>query len=110
MQHILLRTNTNCRQTVAFTDYALVRADKWGSKMRTDARAGFDPVALKQLYGAFDTAWDNIKDSTDEADRDSVREVVGKAIFGLARHGYSNTTRLAHYGAYCGQLYNDLRI
>jgi hypothetical protein len=87
-----------------------MRGEKRGFNMRTDSRAGFDPVALKRLYGAFDTAWDNIKDSTNEADRDSVRNVVSKAIFGLARHGFSDTTRLAHYGAYCGRLYNDLRI
>jgi hypothetical protein len=77
--------------------------------MRTDIRAGFDPAALKQLYGAFDTAWDAIKDSTSEADRDSVRDVAGKAIFGLARCGYSNPHHLATYGAYRGKVFLDLR-
>ena len=77
--------------------------------MRTDARAGFSPAALKQLYGAFDNAWDTIKDSTSEADQDTVRDVVGQAIFGLARHGYKNTDHLATYGAYRGKLFIDLR-
>jgi hypothetical protein len=44
--------------------------------MRTDTRAGFDPAALKRLYGAFDAAWDNLKDSTNPADQDRVREVT----------------------------------
>jgi hypothetical protein len=77
--------------------------------MRTDTRAGFDPAALKQLYGAFDAAWDSIRDSTSEADRESVRDVVSKAIFGLARHGYRNADHLATYGAYRGRLFIDLR-
>ena len=77
--------------------------------MRTQTRAGFDPAPLKQLYGAFDTAWDNIKDSTSEADRDSVRDVVGKAIIGLARCGYKNADHLATYGAYRGKAFLDLR-
>lgn len=82
---------------------------KWGLSMRTDTRAGFDPAALKQLYVAFDTAWDSIRDSTSEADRESVRNAVGKAIFGLARHGYRNAEHLATYGAYRGRLFIDLR-
>jgi len=77
--------------------------------MRIDGRAGFDPAALKQLYGAFDTAWDSIKDSTNDADRDTVRDVVSKAIFGLARHGFKNADHLATYGAYRGKLFIDLR-
>jgi hypothetical protein len=77
--------------------------------MRTNIRAGFDPAALKQLYGAFDAAWDSIKDSISETDRDSVRDVVGKAIFGLARCGYNNTDHLATYGAYRGKVFIDLR-
>lgn len=36
-----------------------------------------------------DTAWGSIEDSTNEVDRDSVRDVVGKAIVGLARYGYT---------------------
>ena len=77
--------------------------------MRSDARAGFDPAALKQLYGAFDTAWDSIKDSTNAADRDGVREVIGKSIFGLARHGYSNRDHLAILAAYRAKVFIDLR-
>jgi hypothetical protein len=76
--------------------------------MRTE-RAGFDPAAMKMLYGAFDAAWDSIKDSTSEADRDSVREVVGKAIFGLARHGYRNVDHLAALAAHRGRVFIDLR-
>lgn len=56
--------------------------------MRTDIGAGFDPAELKLLYGAFDTAWDSLKESTNVADQERVREVMGKTIFGLARHGY----------------------
>jgi hypothetical protein len=77
--------------------------------MGIDAWAGFDPVALRQLDGAFDAAWDSIKDKTSDADRENVREVVGKAIFGLARHGYRNADHLATYGAYRGRLFIDLR-
>ena len=77
--------------------------------MRTETRAGFDPAALKQLYGAFDAAWDGVKDSTSAADRDRVREVMGKAIFGLARHGYRNADHLARLAAYRGKVFIDLR-
>jgi hypothetical protein len=77
--------------------------------MRTDTRAGFDPAALKQLYGAFDTAWDSIKGSTSAADRDGVREVIGKSIFGLAQHGYSNSDHLAILAAYRAKVFIDLR-
>jgi hypothetical protein len=73
-------------------------------------RPQFDPKALKQLYGAFDAAWDTIKDFTPEKDHDRAREVVGKAIFGLARHGYRNPTHLAQYGAYRGRVFIDLRF
>jgi len=77
--------------------------------MRTDTRAGFDPAALKELYEAFDAAWDTLKDLTSEADRDSVREVIGKTIIGLARHGCTNTDHLATLGAYRGRAFIDLR-
>ena len=63
--------------------------------MRSDTRRGFDPAALKRLYGAFDTAWDTMKDSTSAADQEPVREVMGKTIFSLARHCYTNTDHLA---------------
>jgi hypothetical protein len=76
--------------------------------MRTETR-GFDPAALKQLYGAFDTAWDIIKDSTCDADRERCREVMGKTIFGLARHGYNNPEHLATLAAYRGKAFIDLR-
>ena len=48
--------------------------------MRTDTRPGFDPAALKRLYGAFDTAWDSLKDFTNPADQERVRgnlQVIG---------------------------------
>jgi hypothetical protein len=77
--------------------------------MRTDTRAGFDPAALKRLYGAFDTAWDSLKDSTNPADQERVREVMGKTIFGLARHGYSNPEHLATLAAYRAKVFIDLR-
>ena len=77
--------------------------------MRNNIHATFDPPALKQLYGAFDEAWDRMKDSTSETDRDGVREVIGKTIIGLARHGYTDIKRLAALAAYRGQLFIDLR-
>ena len=77
--------------------------------MRTTTPAGFDPAALEELYGAFDAAWDTLKDLTSEADRDSVRNVMGKAIFGLARHGYTNADHLATLAAYRGRVFIDLR-
>jgi len=77
--------------------------------MRIDTRAGFDPAALKRLYGAFDTAWDALKDSTNADDQERVREVMGKTIFGLARHGYSNPQHLATLAAYRAKLFIDLR-
>jgi hypothetical protein len=52
---------------------------------------------------------ESIKDSTDEADHDSVRDVVSKAIFALARHGFKDTDQLATCGAYRGKLFTDLR-
>ena len=78
--------------------------------MRIDREPGLGPAALKQIYGAFDAAWDSIKDSTSEPDRENVRDAVGKAIMGLARHGYRNTDHLATYGAYRGRLFMDLRV
>jgi hypothetical protein len=78
--------------------------------MRTKTWAGFDPAALKQLYGAFDSAWDSIKDSTAEVDRESVRDVMGQAIFSLARHGYTNADHLATLAAYRGKVFIDLRF
>jgi hypothetical protein len=77
--------------------------------MRTDTRAGFDPAALKRLYGAFDAAWDNLKDSTNPADQERVREVMGKTIFSLDRHGYSNPQHLATLAAYRAKIFIDLR-
>lgn len=72
-------------------------------------RGQIDPHALKQLYGAFDAAWNTIKDDTSDLDRDAARDAVGKAIVGLARHGYTNVEHLARYGAYRGRLFFDLR-
>lgn len=95
-------------QKFAFGDYGLPSASR-GSDMRTETRAGFDPAALKRLYGAFDAAWDQVKDSTSDADRESVREVLGKTIFSLARHGYSNADHLAAFAAYRGKVFIDLR-
>ena len=77
--------------------------------MRTDNRAGFDPAALKQLYDAFDTAWDSLKDSTSPDDQQLLREVMGKTIFGLARHGYTNPDHLATLAAYRAKVFIDLR-
>jgi len=50
--------------------------------MRNGHSAGFDPVALKQLFGAFDIAWDEVKGLTTKANRDGARDAVGKAIVG----------------------------
>jgi hypothetical protein len=77
--------------------------------MRTETRAGFAPADLKQLYGAFDAAWEQVKGSTGDGDRDNVREVVGKAIFVLVRHGVTNTDHLATLAAYRGKQFIDLR-
>jgi len=97
------------RENVALLRYVACQSGKRGFIMRTHVHREFDPSALKQLYSAFDKAWDTIKDATAEADRDKVRDVVGCAIFGLARHGYSNTLHLARYGAYRGRQFLDLR-
>lgn len=77
--------------------------------MRSDTRGGFDPAALKRLYGAFDTAWDSMKHSTSAADQKPVREIMGKTIFGLARHGYTNPNHLATLAAYRAKVFIDLR-
>jgi hypothetical protein len=77
--------------------------------MLTNSRSAFDPRALKQLYGAFDAAWNTIKDDTSDTDREAARDAMGRAIVGLARHGYTNVEHLAHYGAYRGRLFIDLR-
>lgn len=81
-----------------------------GIAMGSDVWVGFGSAALKQLYGAFDTAWHSMKDSTDEADHETVREVIGKTIFCLARHGYSNPEHLATLAAYRAKTYIDLRV
>jgi hypothetical protein len=57
---------------------------------------GFDPAALKQLYGAFDSAWDTVKEQANERNRDGAREAIGKAIFGLAKTGYRHPEHLAN--------------
>lgn len=77
--------------------------------MRTGTRAGFDPAALKQLYGAFDAAWDSIRDATSDADREGVRDAMGKNIIELARHGFTNADHLAKVAAYRGKVFLDLR-
>ena len=77
--------------------------------MRTDTQTGFDPAALKRLYAAFDTAWTSMKDSTRVDDHEGVREVMGKTIFGLARHGYTNPDHLATLAAYRAKVFIDLR-
>jgi len=77
--------------------------------MRCSHSTGFDPAALKQLFGAFDMAWDEVKDLTSEANRESARDAVGKAIVGLAKTGYRHPRHLANYGAYQGRLFVDLR-
>ena len=71
--------------------------------------AGFDPAALKQLFRAFDLAWDEVKDLTSDANREAARDAVGKAIVGLAKTGYRHSQHLANYGAYQGRLFVDLR-
>jgi hypothetical protein len=81
---------------------------KRGLQMRTISPAGFDPATLKKLYGAFDTAWDSVKTSTPVADQAGVREAMGKTIFGLARHGYSNVDHLATFAAHRARVFVDL--
>ena len=71
--------------------------------------AGFDPAALKRLYGAFDTARDALKHTTNPADQERVREVIGKTIFGLARHGYLNPDHLVTLATYRAKVFIDLR-
>ena len=71
--------------------------------------SGFNPAALKSLYGAFDVAWDEVKHHATDTNRELVRDAVGKAIVGLARTGYRNPEHLARYGAYQGKLFIDLR-
>ena len=78
--------------------------------MHSEQEPGFTPRAMKQLFGAFDAAWDSLKDSTDVADRENVREAIGKAIVGLAKIGYRDPDHLANYGAYQGRLFIDLRV
>ena len=69
----------------------------------------FTPAALKTLYGAFDVAWEEVKDGASDTNREGVRDAVSKAIVGLARTGYRNPQHLARYGAYQGRLFIDLR-
>ena len=70
---------------------------------------GFDPAALKRLYVVFDATWDVIKDQTRDANREGVREVIGKTIVGLARHGYSDPHSLERLAAYSAKQFIDLR-
>ena len=70
---------------------------------------GFDPAALKQLYSAFDTAWNEVEGLTSKVNREGARDAVGKAIIGLAKTGYRHPKHLANYGVYQGRLFIDLR-
>ena len=97
-----------CQQHVANRALKLGQAIVRVSNMRSQTQT-FDPTALKQLCGAFDAAWSRMKDTTSDADRDSVRDAIGKSIIGLARHRYTNTDKLAALAAYRGQMFIDLR-
>ena len=77
--------------------------------MRLDQQPGFSPQCMKQLLVAFDAAWETLKDTTNAADRENVREAIGKAIVGLAKTGYRDLGHLANYGAYQGRSFIDLR-
>jgi hypothetical protein len=77
--------------------------------MRPDQQPGPNPQAMKQVHRAFDAAWATLKNTTTAADREHVREAIGKAIVGLAKTGYRNADHLANYGAYHGRLFKDLR-
>jgi hypothetical protein len=77
--------------------------------MRSKSWAGYDPAVLKRLSGAFDTAWDSVKDSTPAADVERVRERMGRTIFGLAQHGFRNVDHLATLAAYRAKVFSDLR-
>jgi len=70
---------------------------------------GFDPAALKQLYSAFDMAWNEVEALTSKPNRDGARDAVGKAIIELAKTGYRHPEHLANYGVYQGRLFIDLR-
>jgi len=78
--------------------------------MHSDQQPGFSPQAMKQLFGAFDAGWDSLKDTTNAADYENVREAIGRAIVGLAKTGYRDPDHLANYGAYQGRLFIDLRV
>jgi hypothetical protein len=69
----------------------------------------FDPAALKQLYGAFDAAWNEVEGLTSNTNREGARDAIGKAIVGLAKTGYRHPEHLANYGVYQGRLFIDLR-
>jgi hypothetical protein len=77
--------------------------------MHIQHTTGFDPAALKQLYSAFDTAWNEVEGLTSKANREGARDAVGKAIIGLAKTGYRHPKHLANYGVYQGRLFIDLR-
>ena len=77
--------------------------------MNVNHTSAFGPEVLAQLCVAFDRAWDHVKDSTTEANRERTREFMGKAIIGLAKTGYRDPKHLANYGAYQGKLFIDLR-
>jgi len=77
--------------------------------MASARHPAFGPDTLTRLYGAFDAAWDSVKQSASDRNRDAAREAVGKAIIGLASAGDLDPTHLANYAAYQARQFIDLR-
>jgi hypothetical protein len=72
------------------------------------AHATFRPGSLSVIYGAFDDAMRSLGETTTEANRDTVRTAVGKAVIDLAMVGRMERRQLANYAAYRARMVVDL--
>jgi hypothetical protein len=69
----------------------------------------FGPTKLSVMRGAFDDAMCALGDDTSEANRETLRDAVGKAVVDLAMAGRSERAQLANYAVYQGRMLVDLK-
>ena len=65
----------------------------------------FEPAELQLLSRAFEAAWHEIESEACAADRNAIRDHIGRAVVTLAMDGKLDETRLASYAAYQGRRF-----